>query len=184
MQHGIMHSQFTKNKIFVSSTTASLWKYREIASTVLQAQGFKSVVQEDSEFPPSTMHLFLLKKLQSVQGMIALVGPYYGLQMPVPLDRPYSYTQYELTYALRNRIPTRIFFTGPKFEPGPLRDGSIPSQTSAHAKEQEDFREWIHRTYLIDAKTAGWYDFNNESEFTMGLAKIDWKQLTCRNTKS
>ncbi len=179
-----MYNQFIKKKIFVSSTTAGLWKYREMVSTVLQAQGFKAVVQEDSEFTPSTMHRFLHQKLQSVQGMIALVGPFYGLRMPVQLDRPYSYTQYELTYALRNRIPTRIFFTGPNFEPSPLRDGSIPSEPTGHAKEQEDFREWIHRTYLIDAKTAGWNDFNNESEFTMSLAKIDWKQLTCRNKRN
>jgi hypothetical protein len=186
-----MNGRSRNNKIFVSSTTAGLWNYRSMVGTVLQAQGFKAVIQEDAPFPPSTMHQVLQRELEGVVGMISLVGPFYGKAMPEQFpgqfDWNYSYTQYELAFALRTNRRTRIFFTGPDFQVGPLANGSIPSEPSDTMENQRDFREWIHRTFLDQGRNAGWRVFDNELQFAMELAKIDWRDFRacteCRNVR-
>lgn len=160
-------------RIFVSSSSLGLVKYRGIVRDVLGAQGFEVVVQESFDTPGEHILTEIKKKISDCQGVIAMVGPFYG--KPSPCEKEgviLSYTQFELEYALHNKMKTHVLFTGQQFEAEPDAKGALPTQSKEEAELQQSFVKKIKRRI----EGLGWSSFNSAFDLAMIMAKTKWRQ--------
>jgi hypothetical protein len=98
--------------LFVSSTSTSLKDYREEAGRALRQKDIFAVIQEEFDTDYRTIREMLKDKISTCDGVICIIGPYYGFE---PKDRPEeeprrSYTQLEFFIAQELGKPIYRFF--------------------------------------------------------------------------
>ena len=155
------------SRIFISSTSSGLLPYRQIATEVIAAQGFEPVVQEHFATPNSDIADEIRQKVFHCNGVVALVGPYYGEPFPVEDDGlGLSYSQFELEFALRQNLPclAAIAADDCDLEDGVAEDSALRDQQAAFAASL--------KTRMTPR--LGWSSFGNRFQFAMVLAKIRW----------
>src|SRR5262249_35669302 len=128
-------------------------------------QGHVPVVQDDFEVQPDfvTIARMLRDELAPCDGVICLVGDYYGFE---PVDFPASevrrsYTQLKYEIAKAFHRPVHLFLTTPA-----TRLDAVPTQSAEHAELQQRYRKQLQERNNI------WYPFASPDELLRQLAAI------------
>jgi hypothetical protein len=156
-------------QVFVSASSTGLRSYRALATEVISAQGINAVVQEHFPVPDQDIAEVIKEKIYSSDGVLALVGPYYGY--PSPFSRSgsrRSYSQYEIEYALGQKVPCRALIA--------TRECELDPAESESQDCVESQRRFVENLMARIGPRFGWTTFGNKLEFAIALAKIRWSQ--------
>ena len=122
--------------LFVSATSKGLKEYREEAGRALRQKGIFAVIQEEFDTDYRTIRAMLMDKIASCDGVICLIGPFYGFEPKErsPGDPRQSYTQLEFFIAQELGKPIYRFFGAdcPDF-------ASVEAEPAELAQLQRDF---------------------------------------------
>ncbi|MGB9006559.1 MAG: DUF4062 domain-containing protein, partial [Candidatus Aminicenantales bacterium] len=122
--------------IFVSATTKGLKGYREETDRVLGQKGILAVIQEEFDTDYRTIRTVLKEKITDCDGVICLIGPFYGIEPKNrPKDEPRrSYTQLEFFIARELDKPVYRFIAKDCAE-----FASVEAEPSDIARLQQEF---------------------------------------------
>jgi hypothetical protein len=127
-------------KIFVSAVTKGLGGYRQAVADYLRQRGIEPVEQNAFGIQSKQLEHLLKDLIRGCDGVICLVGPYFGY---APSDNPSrSYTQSEYFTANELQKDIFLFFAADDCPLDPLRPDQQP-ETPEQRERQRQFREWI-----------------------------------------
>jgi tetratricopeptide (TPR) repeat protein len=149
--------------LFVSATSVGLREYREETGKVLIHKKILPVSQEYFETDYRAIREMLKKTISKCDGVICLIGPYYGFE---PVDRPdgehrRSYTQLEFFMARELGKPVYRFLAGecPEF-------AAVALEPADKEQLQQDFISQVTQTDTIH------YSFRDKAELRDLILRI------------
>jgi hypothetical protein len=176
--------------VFISATTSGFEEWRQILKNIVVAHHWQP--DEMGAFVPGTEDLVqkLGNKIHAADGVMCLVGPYYGSKSPVTEwvyvtpefkakwdGYPFSYTQLELLLAVHMKKPCLKFVAKETFF-----EKIKPPKTEEDEQMKQCQREFIDEVkkmgqediFVRDVYTGGYLSVHRERDLAIELAKMDW----------